>query len=351
MASYHSKFKYLDKFSSDEGLIIASFEPDSGFIDAYLGMDQITSDSYDGTKKFFYGNRYNNVATISITVIKADGTSMSVAENRKLLKWLTGNRKATWLDLYEGDNFLYSFFGNITAVQQQKLDARIIGMQIEFTSIHPWAWSESKEFDCYIGEENLEFEHKVVNRVIGGITYRFVDNIIYKGGRNPVIGVITKSSNKEEIGVIFNDSDNSDFTFSITDDGVVYNDIGVNLALDNQSDELYSHVNLDMLYTNDVGDGASVLTINNETSNEKSEITNIATNEVITISSGQFIVSNKPNKIFGDTFNFVWPRLIPGENIIRIDGTGKASVKFSYRYPIKIGDCAIDDFSGSSDLC
>lgn len=335
MASYHSKFKYLDKFSTDEdlvscGLIIASFEPDSGFVDTYLGMDQITADSYDGTKKFFYGSRYNSTANISITVIKADGTSLSVAENRRLLKWLTGNRKATWLDLYEGDKFLYSFYGNITSVQQQKLDARIIGIQIVFTSIHPWAWSAPKPFDCKIGQQNLEMTE---------------DGVIYKGGDNPILGV-------DSSGIAFNDKDNSDFTFSITDDGVVYNDIGVTLKTENGTDELYSYVNLDMTYKNEISvDHASTLTIENVELNEKSEITNIDTGEEIIISAGQFIVSDKPNKVFGDTFNFVWPRLAPGENTIIIDGTGKASVSFTYRHPIKIGDCAMDDFSGCSELC
>lgn len=335
MASYHSKFKYLDKFSTDKdlvdcGLIIASFEPDSGFVDTYLGMDQITADSYDGTKKFFYGSRYNNTASISVTLIKADGTSLSVAENRRLLKWLTGNRKATWLDLYEGDKFLYSFYGNITSVQQQKLDARIIGIQIVFTSIHPWAWSDEEEFECFIGQENLEMTE---------------DGVIYKGGDNPILGV-------DSNGIAFNDKNNSSFTFSITDDGIVYNDIGVTLSTNNGTDELYSYVNLDMFYTNEVStDNASTLIIENLTLNETSEITNIDTGEEIIISAGQFIVSNKPNKVFGDTFNFVWPRLAPGENMVSINGTGKASVKFAYRYPIKIGDCAMDDFSGCSELC
>lgn len=330
MASYHSKFKYLDKFSTDEGLIIASFEPDSGFVDTYLGMDQVIADSYDGTKKFFYGSRYNSTATISITVIKADGTSFSVAENRRLLKWLTGNRRATWLDLYEGDNFLYSFYGNITSVQQQKLDARIIGIQIVFTSIHPWAWSAPIPFDCEIGQKNLEMDEY---------------GVIYKGGDNQNLGVDSE-------GVAFNDSSNPAFAFSIDEDGVIYNDIGVTLITENGTDELYSYVNLDMFYTNEISvDEASTLTIENLTLNEKSEITEINTGEEIIISAGQFIVSNKPNKVFGDTFNFVWPRLAPGENTIVINGSGKASVAFTYRYPIKVGDCAMDDFSGCSELC
>ena len=155
MSSYHSSFTYLNKNSSGEGFVIASFEPDSGFVDSYLGMDQIVTDSYDGVKKHFYGSRYNSSAEILITLIKPDGSDFSMADNRRVLRWLTGNRKASWLDLYVGDKLVYSFYGNVTACEQQKADARVIGIQITFTSIHPWAWSAPQSFDCYIGEKMI----------------------------------------------------------------------------------------------------------------------------------------------------------------------------------------------------
>jgi hypothetical protein len=67
-------------------------------------------------------------------------------------------------------------------------------------------------------------------------------------------------------------------------------------------------------------------------------------------------VSDIPNKIFGDTFNFVWPRMCPGKNEIivsTIAGEGKGNFDFSYRYPIKIGDCAVDvdNLIGSPTIC
>jgi hypothetical protein len=113
MASYHTSLSYLGKNSADEGYIITSFEPDDGFKDAFLDMDQIIEDYYDGTKKFLYGTRYNSTAVISITLVKMDGTDWSVNDNRKALKWLTGARTASWLDLYQGDNIKYSFLGTV----------------------------------------------------------------------------------------------------------------------------------------------------------------------------------------------------------------------------------------------
>jgi hypothetical protein len=49
-----------------------------------------------------------------------------------------------------------------------------------------------------------------------------------------------------------------------------------------------------------------------------------------------------PNKIFGDTFNFVWPRLVPGVNELVVSTNGNGYLDLSYRYPIKIGDCTMD---------
>ena len=82
-------------------------------------------------------------------------------------------------------------------------------------------------------------------------------------------------------------------------------------------------------------------------------ITGIADGEVITLSAGQFIISETlPTKIFGDDFNFIWPKLRPGINKLFIDGTGKGYAKFTYRYPIKIGDCAIDvEALGRNPIC
>jgi hypothetical protein len=62
------------------------------------------------------------------------------------------------------------------------------------------------------------------------------------------------------------------------------------------------------------------------------------------------ILSSKVNKTFGDTFNFIFPRLAAGANEITVAGVG--IISFEYIYPIKIGNCAIDiDVSGNSLNC
>ena len=138
MSSYHTSFDYLDKNSiADYSLLIASFDGDSGENDSFLGMEQVYTESYDGTKRNLYGLKYNSVASIKITLVKPDGSDFSVAENRKILKWLTGRRQASWLDLYEGETLAYSFWGSVTNVQQQKMDARVVGIILTFESTTP----------------------------------------------------------------------------------------------------------------------------------------------------------------------------------------------------------------------
>ena len=135
-------------------------------------------------------------------------------------------------------------------------------------------------------------------------------------------------------GVAYNNS-----ILNITDDGTleIYNPSS--LIFDNQTDDMYTYVNLNMVFTNDNSD---YISIKNITTNEETIISGMSVNEVITLSAEQFILSSVPNKIFGSNFNFVWPRLIPGINEFVINGSGSGSLEFTYRYPIKIGDCAID---------
>lgn len=397
MSSYHTSFNYLDQNSAkDHHLLVAAFEPDNGPMDSFLNMEQVYTESSDGTKRNLYGLKYNTVAAVKITLVKPDGSDFSVAENRKILKWLTGNRQASWLDLYEGETLAYSFWGSITTVQQQKLDARVVGIILTFESTTPWAYSAPQDYDCRFGEANLVFGQEVLE---DGTK----NNFIYKGldssVENAKLGI-------DEDGVLYNDDDDVNATFNIDTDGIIYNGEDIDLQIDNQSDDLYSYINLDMTYTNIGGNESDntltiarppsigetfnagnaiiysdcdgnggknqyfindpIYTVIDEKNNylqvrhhtmtsdsigwfkkndvgEITRITGIKQNEVITISKGQFIASKTdPKRIFGKNFNFVWPRLRPGINEFKINGSGRGSVRFTCRYPIKIGDCAVD---------
>lgn len=77
---------------------------------------------------------------------------------------------------------------------------------------------------------------------------------------------------------------------------------------------------------------------------DRTEIKNNSPGETITIdSANKIITSSNPSRIFGDNFNWVWPKLTYGDNKfsvspIPIPNSSNASlVTFKYRYPIKCG--------------
>lgn len=335
MSSYHTNFTYKDLNShTDKSLIVVAFDPDNGFTETFLSMEPIYTDSAFGTQRIDYGAKYNSVATFTITVIKEDCTEFTVAENRDILKWLTGSRKNSWLDLYVGDRIDYSFFGRVTNVQQRKLDSKVIGLKIEFTSIHPWAWSQPKSFDCNIGQGAV---------LVGS------DGVIYREDVDEPYYII------DDDGVIYTGTEQLPVSLSIDNNGWSYSDEKIEFNEDNLSDDLYTYTNLDILYENLVGATSNARSLTNASSwveirisnedgsfNETTRIDSISDKEIISLSANQFIISDIPNKIFGDTFNFVWPRLAPGKNNIVIEGAGKARVTFTYRHPMKVGDCAIN---------
>lgn len=316
MSSYHNSFTYKGLNSFDnQGLIITSFEPDNGFVDTFLSMDPVYEDSYDGTKKFDYGARYNTSANIKITVIKSDGSDLTLYEFRYLSKWLTGDRNNSWLEMYDSNNeHVYDFLCKVTDLRQYKIDARTVGLEITFTSIAPWAYSVEQSYNCSFGQKVLIDDSGVLS-----------------------IEDLSMTFNVDENGVLYM-GDN--LSFNIVDEsGIIGIDNSVPIRVDNQTDDLYTYIKLDTRFENKKSD---YLSIKNVTLDEETRILDMSENETITLSTEQFIVSNIPNKVFGDSFNFVWPRVAPGINDFLISGSGSGNVYFSFRYPMKVGDCTMD---------
>lgn len=329
MSLYYNNFKYLDKNSIDQGLIVTAFDPDDGFMDSFLSMEPIQENYYDGTKKFDYGAKYNSTYVVNITVIKSDKSDFSLSEVRSLSRWLTGSRTNSWLEVGPSiNNIKYSFLGRVTNLQPRKIDGRTIGFLIEFTSVAPWAFSSPQEFSCDIGQS--------VNTDATGVLKR-------TNAGSDEFGCDVEGQGVEGQLILCPGLDHNSY-FLVERDGsengvIAYVDNTYHADIINESDDLYTYIYLDIDYENINGTFIHIL---NSTLNEKTIIENVKANEHITISSRQFIISNIINKVFGSNFNFVWPRLKPGTNNMVIGGDGRGSVKFTYRYPMKIGDCAMD---------
>lgn len=326
MSSYYPSFNYMG-FNSlkDKHLVVTAFDADQGEVDTFLGMDPIYTENSDGTRRIDYGAKHNSVAVVKISVIKSNRKDFTVAEVRDFLRWTTGVKQNSYLDFLIGDEIKFSFLGRVTNAYQQKLDARTIGLSIEFTSVSPWAYSPLQTLGCSIGQD-LSINTNGILSKGQGLSLLNVDN-----------------------GVLYNGTDGGAGLFQVTDSGVVYIDNSVKLRIDNKTDDLYSYIILDTVFYNINSNNVS---IKNITLNEETTISNMSKNEIIQLSSGQFIISDITNKLFGDTFNFVWPRLSPGINEFLVSGDGMGSIEFTYRYPMKVGDCAIDVYvSGDSCDC
>ena len=118
---------------------------------------------------------------------------------------------------------------------------------------------------------------------------------------------------------------------------------------------MYTYINLDIRFENE---SCEWVEITNNTIGETTRVNNVKNGEIIDIVNKQFIVSYwvdqlsgklvNNNRIFGDDFNFVWPRLLPGINDFVVNGNGNGRLKFNYRYPMKIGDCTIGEDNSMS---
>lgn len=157
MAVYQKHFNYNDRSNTDFGLEVVTFSPDAGEVDSYLSVESVYTDNFDGTMRHDYGARYKDTVMLYITMVKNNYSDFSQRELRQALNWLTGLRKVSWLDLYndDSDEISFSFLGRVSDVKLQKMDARIIGLKVEFTSVSPWAYSGIKKQDLTLDGSEL----------------------------------------------------------------------------------------------------------------------------------------------------------------------------------------------------
>lgn len=312
MSSYFPSFSYLGQNSqNDFGLIVASVDPDNGEMDSGMSQEQIYTDSYRGTKRLLYGTRYDTTPIIKITVVKCDGQDFSIAEGRRIYRWLTGSPNASWLDLYVGDELQYSFSATIKDVKPYKLDSRTVAFTIYCESLSPWAYSAIQRVG-YALEQSISIDN---------------NGVLYKAGGTSAFKI-------DNNGVVYDN-----VTLAASNGGVVYINNTSTLTINNLTDDLYTPVYLNTTISNNT---IETLSIKNITTNEETHITDLRDNETVTLSNNQFITSNISGRTFGNSFNFVWPRLVPGINEFIIDGSGDCSIEFAYRYPIKVGDCIMN---------
>lgn len=158
MSVYHPIIRFKEKTNYDFDLSVAHFDADSGQVDSYLTMEPIYTDTFDGELRNDFGAKYTDVARPVVTFIESDGSNISPYKVRSVLRWLTGSKNVSFMDICDEDGIsVCAYIGRFTDVKLQKIDARVVGIVAYFTSISPFAYSDVKEVKFTVTEDGTSF--------------------------------------------------------------------------------------------------------------------------------------------------------------------------------------------------
>ena len=319
MSVYCPSFNYKGINSRRKNLIVANLDGgDQGETETFLSMEPIYTDVADGSRRLDYGAKFNSVAVPKITVIKQDHSDFSSEEVTDCLRWLTGSRNVASMDMMEHFEKEYTYSGSKSFSIAS--DAELVcAVYINNKQIDESGWSHT------VGSGKVNVSASIssgssVKIEYGKTKFSFV-------GR--VTNVWTHKMDSRVIGLIIEFTSISPFAVSPVQKVVKSIGGSTQITLSNMSDDVDSYVYMKTTFTSS---GGSLVLTNNATG-EKTEIKNLSSGEIVTLHNNQMILSDKPTRVFGDDFNWHFPRLVYGENVFSASGSG--TITFEYTYPIK----------------
>ena len=303
-----------------------SFDSDSGETNSFLNKEALSFESYNGSFRRVHSYKYSDVLAPTFSIIKKDYSDFTYEENRRILKWLTSEPNASFLDVYHDDSNVVSFclLGNVTELNQYKnTNGSVIGYTFVFECVSPYAFSDLK----------------IITRDVSNPSNSSI--IINLETDEPLSAVYPRITiNQDNVTSLVKISQ------ALTDqdewlDGVVYY---------YETDNKYYWVDADGVKhtssTNTSGIETTGVVITNTyidsdktTHIFKSKIkNNIKGETVILDGANRAISSSRSNgRIFGNDFvNWSWIPLYEGKN--ELSFVGNCTVKIEYREPIKCGE-------------
>ena len=297
-----------------------SFDSDSGNTNTFLNREAMVSESHNGAFKKAHAYKWSETLSPTITFIKEDYEEFTSEENRKILKWLTGNPGTGILSIYSDDSeaIEYELIGNFTTVEQYKLaNGRIAGYVATFESVTPWALSPVRTII------------KTINQPA-----EFIINVETDEPQNAIFPKVTITEGDSFV-VRADESLGSKFVINVgpPDEyvpGTVYAYNNKWWYVDGSGMMRGESVKPEWSTTSVV--------IENFTTGTKSRVGMNVPGEIITLDGANRIVnSNRPtNRVMGNDFNWSWLDLIEGENKIKV--IGNCTITIEYREIIKVGD-------------
>ena len=301
------------------------FDSDNGDVSTHLSRDAVVSESYNGTFKRTHGYKWGETLTFSVTLIKKDFSDFTEQENRKILRWLTSNPNASFLDVYkdDADVISWSALGNWVNVSSYKMaNNRIVGYVAEFESTTPWALSPLKTVTKNISTT----AYNVINMTLETDEPKIpvYPRIIIK--QNEITNIIELAAGLTE-----------------TDEwlpNTVYHceDVEKYYWVDAAGEKHTSDTNTSSI------DETSVKIVNTYTGDDGKQheaivkiLRNIKGETVVLDGANRVVSSSRTDgRIFGSDFSWQWLPLVEGTNKISV--IGNCSVTFEWRSPMKIGE-------------
>lgn len=357
VAPYRIKFR--NQTNEDYDLIVGTaFDSDHGNTESFFNKEAVSSSIYDGSRRNVHGYHYTEVMNVSITLIKQDYSDITDRETRRIISWLTGSNKVEELTVYKDDSEVISYrlIGNVTNIEQYKMgNNRVVGYVINFENIAPWAFSPVRiitkictepttfTFNC----KTDVYEKHLFPRItvtVGDSFYipvqedptteffEMLDNTVYKFENSYYAKVnnqkyhISVTESKIETQVP-SAATVGKYCLSLSDN-IIYKGV----ALDNKYGwEKAVQTGAGFEIKNTYYENGVDVTV-------CSIITDCFENETITIDGDNRLISSSetPMRIIGDSFNWEWLYLVPGENHITVSGVG--TFIFEWVEPIKIGN-------------
>lgn len=306
-------------FDTHTGL---SFDSDNGNTNSFLNREAIVSESYNGAFKRAHAYRWSETLSPTITFIKENYGDFSPEENRKILKWLTGNQGTGVLSIYSDDSeaIEYELIGNFTTVEQYKIaNGRIVGYVATFESISPYALSPIRTITKTV-DTPLEFTINIETDEPQSIIY---PKVTIK--QNPENYVVQADANTIKDFAVNNIAPAEYIPGTVYLYNNAYYYVDGSGVMQGESDPPN-------------GWSTTSVVIENLTTGTKTQAGMNVPGEIITLDGANKIVSSNraTNRVFGSDFNWKWVSLIEGENKIKV--IGNCTITIEYREIIKSGD-------------
>lgn len=359
-----------------------SFDGDSGPTSTFLNKENIITEHYDG-RRTIHRSKHQDVLTPTVTFVKQDYEEISFDENRKILSWLTSSEYPGYLEVYHDDSEVmsYKLFGNWTEVEQYKLSgSRVAGYVATFESSAPYAYSrkftypevyattdeinnndENNDYLAVSGTEEItiicnsdEYNKLLYPKVTiifdesntyfpvttdpMASNYTMIPNVIYSYNGKLYINVNQGDADDQGKYVIA-ESLSTDTPASSALVGRHYyfpQDKTVKKVVTDSSNTNYAWKIVSI-----VGSAIKIdnsYTLNGEATTKEVIVAGGAPGETIVLDGNNKVISGGVDnqlRIVGDDFNWEWPSLVSGENILAV--TGNCRIKFEWLEPRKVG--------------